>query len=204
MKASRVLNAALLLILVGIWGFMLLSRPDSTRRNFRWLPQMEDPLAFETQRQFLPGVARQTAGAALEGAIPRGFKPFPYRATPEDADRAGREVRNPLKADDAALQRGAQVYAAYCFPCHGGSGLGDGPVTKRGVPAPPSLFGDKAVAMSDGKMFHVVSLGQGNMAAYASQIDRDDRWRAVLHVRALQAAAKAKTKAQTKVQEKAK
>ena len=35
-------------------------------------------------------------------------------------------------------------------------------------------------------MFHVLSYGQGNMAPYASQVDRDDRWKAILHVRALQ------------------
>ncbi|MEK7382390.1 MAG: cytochrome c, partial [Elusimicrobiota bacterium] len=164
-------------------------------------PQMEDPLAFETQRGFLPGIPKQTAGAAVKGAVARGALPFPYKATPEDAARAGRELANPLKSTPENLERGAQVYGAYCFPCHGPGGNGDGPVTKRGVPAPPSLFGDKARTMADGKMYHIVSLGQGNMAAYAAQIERDDRWRAVLHVRALQAASKA---AAAKAKEKAK
>jgi len=42
--------------------------------------------------------------------------------------------------------------------------------------------------MREGQMYHVISLGQGNMASYASQVTRDDRWRAILHIRRLQAA----------------
>lgn len=196
MMKIRALNVVLCLVLAGIWAFLVFSRPDHSRRNFRWLPQMEDTLAFETQRGFLPGIPKQAAGAAVEGAVARGAMPFSYKATPEDAASAGRELSNPLKSTPDNLQRGAQIFAAYCFPCHGPGGNGDGPVTKRGVPAPPSLFDDKVTTMPDGKMYHIVTLGQGNMAAYASQIERDDRWRAILHVRALQAAAaKAKEKA---------
>ncbi|OGS01512.1 MAG: hypothetical protein A2V88_03180 [Elusimicrobia bacterium RBG_16_66_12] len=189
MKSARILNGVLCLVLVVLWSLLAFSRPDHARRNFRWIPQMEDPLAFETQRGFLPGAPRWAAGAKVAGTVARGFMPFT------------RELSNPFKPTPENLQRGAQVYAAQCFPCHGPGGIGDGPVTKRGVPAPPSLFGDKATAMTDGKMYHIITLGQNNMAAYASQIERDDRWRTILHVRALQADAKA---AAAKAKEKAK
>lgn len=195
MNFTRALNLALCLALVGIWAFIALTRPDQGRRNFRWIPQMEYPLAFETQRAFLPGIPKQAAGAAVKGAVARGAMPFPYEATPEDAARAGRQLANPLKPTPENLERGAQVYRANCLICHGPGGNGDGPVTKRGVPAPPSLFGDNAMTMADGKLYHIVSLGQGNMAAYAAQIEREDRWRSVLHMRALQAASKAAAKA---------
>ncbi|MEK7232337.1 MAG: cytochrome c [Elusimicrobiota bacterium] len=198
MMRMRTLNAVLCLVLAGIWIFLAFSRPDHSRRNFRWLPQMEDPLAFETQRGFLPDIPKQAAGAAVEGAVARGAMPFPYGATAQDAARAGRELANPLKPTPENLERGAQIYGGYCFPCHGPGGNGDGPVTKRGVPSPPSLFGDKATTMPDGKMYHIITLGQGNMAAHAAQIERVDRWRAVLHVRALQAAFKAAAKAKEK------
>ena len=46
---------------------------------------------------------------------------------------------------------------------------------------------EHAINMADGQMFHVISTGQGNMASYASQVEREDRWRAILHVRRLQA-----------------
>ena len=195
MNFTRALNLALCLALAGVWAFIALTRPDQGRRNFRWIPQMEDPLGFETQKRLLPGMPATAAGAAEPGAVPRGYPPFPYKATPEDADRAGRELYNPLKPTPENLKRGAQVFATYCIACHGPEGNGDGPVTRRGVPAPPSLFGKR---LADGKLYHIISLGQGNMPAYASQTERGDRWLAVLHIRALQAAKAAAAGGKTK------
>ncbi len=98
-------------------------------------------------------------------------------------------MKNPFAADGTALARGAAVFANYCALCHGGTGLGDGPVTKSGFPAPPSLLGDSARRMPDGRIFHIITFGQGNMPGHAAQIPREDRWKAALHVRELQKAA---------------
>ena len=84
------------------------------------------------------------------------------------------------------MARGARVYATFCVPCHGVSGKGDGLVALRGFPPPASLMAEKAVNMEDGQMFHVLSFGQGNMASYAAQIPREDRWKVILYVRSLQ------------------
>jgi hypothetical protein len=35
-------------------------------------------------------------------------------------------------------------------------------------------------------LFHIITYGQTNMAAYASQVAREDRWAAILHIRHLQ------------------
>jgi mono/diheme cytochrome c family protein len=83
-------------------------------------------------------------------------------------------------------KRGADLYATFCTPCHGAAGAGDGAVVKRGFPAPPSLLAARAVDMKDGQLFHIVTYGQANMPGYASQIDEDDRWRVVAHVREMQ------------------
>jgi len=40
--------------------------------------------------------------------------------------------------------------------------------------------------MTDGQMFHVLTFGQKNMPAYASQVSAEDRWKAILHVRTMQ------------------
>ncbi len=114
--------------------------------------------------------------------------PLHYTATKEDAERAGRELVNPLVRDKKALERGAFVYTTYCETCHGPAGKGDGPVAKRGYPAPPSLLAPKALALADGQMFHIVTYGQANMPSYASQLERQDRWCAIEYVRKLQGA----------------
>jgi len=121
------------------------------------------------------------------GTIARGQMPLHLRPTPEDAVRAGLELHNPLAASDVrARQQGAWAFANYCAVCHGPAARGDGPVTRRGVPPPPSLLADKARAMKDGQLFHVLTFGQGNMASYAGQLSREQRWQVILHVRELQ------------------
>jgi len=89
----------------------------------------------------------------------------------------------------APLERGAAVYATFCEICHGAGGGGDGTVARRGFPAPPSLLAEKARNLADGEMFHILTYGRANMPSYRAQIGREDRWRAILHIRRLQAEA---------------
>ena len=111
-----------------------------------------------------------------------------YEATPEDAVRAGVELTLPVGNDEetGGTERGAFVYATFCGTCHGPGGEGDGPVTRKGVPPPPSLLLAHARDLPDGQLFHIITFGQGNMAAYGSQVGRADRWEAVRHIRLLQ------------------
>jgi mono/diheme cytochrome c family protein len=126
-------------------------------------------------------------GVAALGASALVQLPLHYQASPEDALRAGKELHNPLNAASARWrERGAFIFTNYCAVCHGPGGKGDGPVTLRGVPPPPSLLAEHAQQMKEGQLFHVLTYGQNNMASYASQLSRVDRWSVILHVRALQ------------------
>lgn len=178
------LNALLAAALAAIWGLTWATREDPGRRSHTFMPEMARSLTHEAQAE--AAWAGGLPPGPPEGSIPRGHPPLPYRAGKEDAERAGRELKNPFAADEPSLARGAKVFGNYCAVCHGAGGAGDGTVTKAGVPAPPSLFGDSARRMGDGRIFHVITYGQGNMPAHAAQIFREDRWKAVLHVRRLQ------------------
>ena len=72
---------------------------------------------------------------------------------------------------------------------HAGDGSGQGPVVLRGMLPPPSLQAVRAVQMMDGEMFHILTMGQGNMSSYAAQIAAEDRWKVIRHVRSLQEAS---------------
>lgn len=161
---------------------------DPSRPNVEYMPDMVRG----------PAVQSQTDGAGTpdglsdqplpEGTLVRGHAAFRFGATPEEAVRAGRELSNPFRPDDAAAQaRGAVVFARFCTPCHGADGEGGGLAVQRGMLPPPSLRAERAEKMPDGQMFHVLTGGQGNMASYAVQVPPEDRWKAILHVRALQA-----------------
>lgn len=185
--SRRTINVCLMLSMVTIVILHGLMAADPGQPNQEFLPEMVRTPRYNTfsAHPMLPN--GQTQQPPVPGTIARGMMPLHYRATPEDALRAGEELQNPLRADDRrAQQRGAAVFANYCQVCHGPGGKGDGPVTQRGVPPPASLLGEKALRLKDGHIFHILTYGQGNMASYAGQLSREDRWHAVLHVRALQ------------------
>ncbi len=97
---------------------------------------------------------------------------------------------NPLPVTQENLKRGQERYGIYCSPCHGAVGDGKGMIAKRGVPlgfVPPTSFhSDLLRQQNDRHFFDVISNGIRNMEPYRHQIPREDRWRIVQYVRALQ------------------
>lgn len=179
---NAVLLAAVILMLPLHW----LLPADPTRRNYEVLPDMARTAAshsFSANAVFADG---KTLREPVPGTIVRGQMPLHYTASKADAERAGRELVSPITVDKKVLARGAFVYETYCNTCHGPEGKGDGPVAKRGYPAPPSLHAQRAMALADGQIFHILTYGQANMPSYASQLDRYDRWCAIAHIRKLQ------------------
>jgi len=129
----------------------------------------------------------QTLQFPPAGTAPMEQAPFAYEPGPDEAKRAGRELRNPLAATTANLQRGRKVYEAICIVCHGPQGQGDGLIIGR-FPNPPSLQADRARALPDGQVFHIVTRGHGIMPSHGAQVLPDDRWRVILHLRQIQGA----------------
>lgn len=185
--ARTILNTLLFLTLVGLLSLNWLLTVNPSKRNVEVLANMAHSprySSFSTNANFADG---ETLRQPVPGTVIRGMPPLHYAATPADAQRAGLELVNPMSArQPSALARGAAVFATYCEICHGPAGKGDGTVAQRGYPAPPSLLAPKALALPDGQIFHIITFGQANMPSYASQIDREDRWKVVLYVRTLQ------------------
>jgi mono/diheme cytochrome c family protein len=99
----------------------------------------------------------------------------------------------PVPVTMPLIQRGQERYNIYCFPCHGLSGYGNGPVAKRadqlaeGTWVPPSSLHDPLVRSRPlGHLFNTISNGIRNMPSYGGQIPVEDRWAIVAYVKALQ------------------
>lgn len=178
----KIVNALLLATTVALLSLHWFLRPDPARRNYEFLPDMAESVAYDSYAVNVNFRDGRTLRDPVPGTIIRGQMPLHYTATKADAERAGRELQRPAVKGD----RGALVYASHCETCHGPLGKGDGTVAQRGFPAPPSLLAPRAMTMADGQMFHILTYGQGNMPPYASHLDRDDRWHAVAYVRKLQ------------------
>jgi mono/diheme cytochrome c family protein len=101
-----------------------------------------------------------------------------------DAADARQEL--PATVDAATLARGRERFTIYCAPCHGGSGTGDGPVVRRGFPAPPSYLEARLRAADDRHFFDVMTNGYGVMYSYRGRVDAGDRWAIVAWIRELQ------------------
>lgn len=185
----RIAKVALSFIVVAAAAFAYRAiRPDPSRRNFEILPDMAVSPAYASQSANPIFADGQTLQLPPDGTIPRGYTPLHYSASTADAVRAGEELPNSYKADDAqALARGAVVYANFCAACHGADATGQTPVTQRGFPPPPSLLAANARTIKDGRIFHIITYGQNNMPPYAALIWPDDRWKAIVYVRSLQA-----------------
>jgi mono/diheme cytochrome c family protein len=131
---------------------------------------------------------------AYSGRLPVGEPPagavavdeHPYLYGQAEADRAGAELVNPLKATDDVVAHGRFVYENVCIACHGPKGAGDGHVATL-FPRPPSLMTQRVRDWPDGQIFHRPMRGQGSMPSHARQIDARDAWSVVHYIRRMQA-----------------
>ena len=101
----------------------------------------------------------------------------------EAATRAS-SIPFPITAD--VLRRGRDRYLIYCAPCHSPAGDGDGLVSRRGFPHPPSYHSDRLRTAPDQHFFEVITHGYGIMYSYADRVMPADRWAMVAYIRALQ------------------
>ncbi len=186
------LDAGLGVALLASIGLNWAARQPAARRGLEFAPNMartDRVNAFEANATFGDGA---TLRPPVAGTIPRGLPPLHYEPGFPDARRAGQELSNPFSADDrAALERGAAVYQRFCLVCHDADGQGHGPVVQHGFPPPPTLLRSSTRQMKDGQLFHILTYGQNYMASYAPLLSREDRWKAILYVRALQQRAPA-------------
>jgi mono/diheme cytochrome c family protein len=123
----------------------------------------------------------------IEGTVARGMlrddEVLYTGRTPED--QFVTELPVPLTRE--LLTRGQTRFNAFCSPCHGRVGEGDGMVVQRGFKHPTSLHETRLRESPVGYYFHIMTNGFGEMSSYAAQIPPADRWAIVAYVRALQA-----------------
>lgn len=168
-------------------------KPNPERRELQFMPDMYRNPAVKAQEEYAFFKTGLGMLVPPDNTIPRGFTPYPYRIP--ERELAGAELENPLPRTREVLEIGRKYYNIHCIVCHGVVGTGDGLVTvshrELGMINPKILYGDNANVPKwrDGEVYHVISMGQGNMPGYAARIDPMHRWAIVHYVRALDAAA---------------
>ncbi len=116
--------------------------------------------------------------------VPRGYAAEKY----SDPIQAENNLKSPLDMnDEKVIARGKAKFEIYCALCHGTSGhAAEDSKLKPYIPLIPPLVSDKVKAFKDGRIYYIITNGQGVMGPYGTQVQNaEDRWAIVSYVRTL-------------------
>ncbi len=113
-------------------------------------------------------------------------RPIPANTVARGDLKLDEEAKTPPPVTEALLARGQERFNAFCSPCHGLSGYGDGIIVQRGFPRPPSYHQEKLRDAPSQHFFDVITNGNGVMYSYADRVPPADRWAIIAYIRALQ------------------
>lgn len=94
-------------------------------------------------------------------------------------------LRNPYPFGPESLDTAKVLFETYCFPCHGSSAKGDGPVAAK-FQTPPDLTQQKYVRAPDGYLYSVARNGIRIMPPQSENTTARERWLIISYVRSLQ------------------
>ena len=170
----------------GLLGLRLSACDHVNQRGLEYMPDMAHSIPYDAFAKNPVTRDGKTLQLPVAGTVPRGFAPFRYGPGADEAERAGREVIDARAVTPESLARGKALYETFCLVCHGARGKGDGPLVPK-IPNPPAYSSERVRAFPPGRIYHVITLGTGNMPSYASQVSAEERWLIVHYVQTLQA-----------------
>ena len=179
--------SALRVVVAGL-AVMFVSTGCWEQWSVTWWPQMKWQKAVQAFEQ------TEQPSAPAGFVPPDGTIPFGGQPTTRQMPLAETELlQNPRAVSLVNLENGKKNFEVFCGPCHGLTGLGDGPVAGppfgKGpflgvLPIAGPVGGQISKAFSDGHIYTVISQGIRRMPSY-SRIPSDTRWDIVNYVRYL-------------------
>lgn len=157
----------------------------TTMLPFNWMHE-QNRLDPQTQDNFFAN--NMAMREPPQGTVPRGTERFMYGDNP---DGAGAELSNPMPFNEENLAQGQKYFGIYCAACHGENGDGKNNLNGK-FPNPPSFHSKKVREWSDGRIYHVITMGQNVMPSYAKQVPAEIRWNIIHYLRTLQRSQNAK------------
>lgn len=165
--------------------------PEHKTPRWEYAPQMYHSEAYEPVSQIVdtnntehyntsPSNKGMNLREPVAGTIKRGFTP--YKIVKDSLNYAATTLKSPLVVDDVVLAQGEVLYKRYCMHCHGAEGKGDGAVSEKfnGI---ANLAAGRVKDVSEGHIFHVITMGKGMMLSHASQVTQDERWKIAHYVK---------------------
>ena len=175
---KRILHIGLMLLA----SVAVVSCFDESKPNYQYMPNMYQPVGYETYGSYEVFPGEMEAMLPAEGSIPRGWMPYDYENSTAGLELAKAELTNPIPVTEENLAAGKELYTIYCAVCHGDKGDGQGILVKNekilGIPS----YNDPGRVINDGGIYHVQMYGLNSMGSYASQTNELERWQITHHV----------------------
>ena len=108
---------------------------------------------------------------------PKG-KPWP-------ATEAVIKVKNPVKADEASIKEGKDLYSQHCKSCHGTKGKGDGSKAEKIDISCGDFTGPEYAKISDGEAYWKTTEGRKPMPSFKEKLGNNERWSVINYIRSL-------------------
>lgn len=180
-------NLTALLAITVLSSFLVNCGRDKSQPNIEIIQNFMESPAIKAQEYDEDSPQHRGMRNPPEHTVPVGFTPYKYG---DDVAWAEKDHKNPLAGNDSQeiLMTGQKYFETYCMVCHGQNGEGEGsmPVATKMPRKPPALTAQNARNMTDGRIYHIITKGQGVMGGYAGQIPQEYRWQIVNYVRYLQ------------------
>jgi mono/diheme cytochrome c family protein len=154
-----------------------------------YLPNMDHQFKAIPQSGNSYFADRKSLRDPVEGTVARGVEV--YLLGQGDIDSA--EVHNvdpKLEQSTFLLSRGQNRFNVFCAACHNYDAKSNSKLVQRGSwIGIPNLTREQTRALSNARIFHIISSGQNLMPSYADKIQPIDRWAVIYYLRTLQARA---------------
>lgn len=99
-----------------------------------------------------------------------------------DADA---KKKSAVKADDAAVKAGKEIWIQQCKSCHGSKGLGDGAKAEKIDISCGDFSSAEVQNLSDGALYWKITQGRKPMPAFSDKLTDNERWQVVAFIRTL-------------------
>jgi len=214
LKASPILAAFAVLALAGCGG------GEKSHRGLDYMPDMYTSPSYKSQQVMEvvvdaegkpvvlpvmtdPADVRPENGKIIHapamlmpppGSVSRDFTPYAIDAL-DFASANG--LKNPLAPTAEVLKEGYLGYRISCAPCHGNDGDATKGYVAHRFSGIPSLNTATIPFLTDGDLYHIITMGRNRMPNYRAQLLPDQRWAVVHYVRVLNRAWHATAEAET-------
>ncbi len=171
--------------------------PDMDRQA-KYKSQTQNDFYGDKKADRLPVPGTAIRGTALEinnvFSESPAFSNLAFRTGKNDDESWVSKIPDEALIDMSFMRLGKERYDIHCAICHGTYGNGNGVMKEFLGVAPRNLsdselpnYLEPAGPTPDGKIFHTISMGAGNMLGLKDKLSPKERWAIVLYVRTLQA-----------------